>query len=783
MVVAWKTVIGLSGCLLLSGIASTASTTPIIPSDPAALRYDQHLRPFLTEFCIDCHGQEKQRAEVDLERLDPGQWLGPNRELWDKVRAMLAAREMPPDNRPQPPETLRQAVVQALTSAIDKLDASSPPNPGAVTIRRLNRNEYRNTIRDLMGVEFDSYAHFPHDESGYGFDNIGDVLSLPPILLEKYLAAAEEIAGRVIVTEDPALKRVQRIASDRFSTPSDDASRLDDDVWGLYREAEIHTEHEFSESGDYLLRITAYGEQAGPELPKMGVRLDGQQIRVQEVTAIEGRPETFEVPVHVDDGKHRLAVAFLNNFNSDGDRNLFLSAFHVVGPLGVPAEAYPEPHRRVLPRRPSPGEELNYAGEVLRGLTFRAYRRPVNDEEVARLVSLVQMALRDGASFERGIQLALQAVLVSPHFLYRWELDPPQLPPGAARELNDFEVASRLSYFLWSSMPDEELFTIARKGELLRPGVLAAQARRMLRDPKAWALVRHFGEQWLQTRNLEQAEPDASIFPRWNDELAAAMERETELFLWTIINEDRPLQDLIDADFTFLNEPLARHYGIEGIAGSDFRRVNLPPESNRGGVLTLGSVLTVTSFPTRTAPVLRGKWILEQILGTPPPPPPPDVPQLEEGESATKAATLRQRLEIHRSKAECMSCHQKMDPLGFALENFDAIGAWRERDGPHPIDNKAELPDGRTFHGATGLKSILSTNPEFPRALASKLLTFALGRGLESHDRPALKGIIDNLARADYKFSSLVLAIVTSEPFLKRQPATTPHEHHASLDP
>jgi hypothetical protein len=770
-----------AGWLALAGVSPLVSANS---GEGPAFTVERQLKPFFSTYCYQCHGKERQRAEIDFERLPASADFAQHQELWEKVRKALESREMPPDDRPQPPEEERHAIVTGIANELERLDAASPPQPGAVTARRLNRNEYRNTVRDLLGVDYNTHATFPHDESGYGFDNIGDVLSLPPMLLEKYLAAAEEIAAKVIVTEDPALKRIRRVPADRFSSGSEEAARREDeDVWGLYREAEIVARHDFKEPGDYLLRLTAFGEQAGPELPKMAVRLDGKGLHVQSVRAMAGRAETFDVPIRVEAGEHRLGVAYLNNFNSDGDRNLFMTRFEVVGPLNVPPEEYPEPHRRILPRRAKAGQELDYAAEVLRRLASRAYRRPARDNEVRRLVRFVEMALAEGENFERGIQLALQAVLVSPHFLYRWELDPRNLPPGESRELNDDELASRLSYFIWSSMPDQTLFELAAKGTLSRPDVLEAEVRRMLRDPKSMSLVRHFGGQWLQIRNLDQAEPDTSIFPEWDLELRDAMRRETELFLRAVIEEDRSIWEMLDADFIFVNERLARHYGIPGIHGEEFQRVNLPAGSVRGGVLTMGSILTVTSVPTRTAPVLRGKWILEQILGTPPPPPPPNLPQLAETAEAVEAASVRQRLELHRSHPDCMPCHQKMDPLGFALENFDGIGAWREQDGPHPIDNAAELPNGRRFAGADGLKEVLREATEFPETLVAKMLTYALGRGLEPYDRRAVREISEALAKNDFKFSALVVGITASEPFLKRQPETSNSEQHASFSP
>jgi hypothetical protein len=765
------------------GVLAAGALPVAIGAESAGPGFESDLRPLIVDLCVSCHGAEKQRGDVDLEPFLGEPRFGEQRELWEKVRDALANRDMPPDNKPQPTEQARQQAVRLLDREFERLDASLPPNPGRVTLRRLNRNEYRNTIRDLVGIDYDTQAHFPHDESGYGFDNIGDVLSLPPMLMEKYLAAAEEIARRTIVTEDPARKRVHRIPARGFTTQADAISTVEEEVWGFYREGEITTEYVFPAAGDYVLRLRAYGEQAGSELPKLVVRVDGREVHVHPVRAGAEKPETFEVPVTVAAGAHRLGVAYPNNFNADGDRNVYLAAFEVVGPLGGPPDDYPEPHRRLLPRRPEPGRELALARESLGAFATRAYRRPVTASEVERLVRFVELGMKDGLGFEAGMQLALQAALVSPHFLYRWELDPEALSPGGTRDLDDYEVASRLSYFLWSSMPDAELFDQAARGDLRRPGVLEAQVRRMLRDPRSDALVRNFGGQWLQVRNLDQVEPDASLFPGWSVGLRDAARRETELYFRAILDEDRTVQELVASDFTYLNEALARHYGIPGVEGPEFRRVTLPAGSPRGGVLTMASVLTITSVPTRTSPVLRGKWILEQILGTPPPPPPPNVPPIEEGAEASKSATLRQRLELHRSKPDCLGCHQRMDPLGFALENFDAVGAWRDQDGPHPIDNAAELPGGRRFVGAEGLKEIVRKSDDFPRALAGRLLTYALGRGLEPYDRRTVRILVDDLEKNGFKFSSLVLGIVRSDPFLKRQPESVTHDRHASANP
>lgn len=601
--------------------------------------FDQSWRPFAQRYCFDCHSGADAEGGVALDKYRSAQAVAENRAVWRKVLGMIRGRKMPPEDSDLPPEKDREAVVAWLDAALAAADRAAPPDPGRVTIRRLNRAEYANTIRDLLGVEFNATADFPADDVGYGFDNIGDVLTLSPMLMEKYVAAAEQIAAKAIV--------------------ADAAGR---------------------------------------------------------------KPEQL-----------------------------------------------PESHRRIITALPSAERSPNEAaGQILRRLATRAYRRPASDREVERLVRLAAQGRASGGSFESGVRLALEAVLVSPHFLFRVELD----PPGAAvRTLNEYELASRLSYFLWSSMPDDELFDLAGRGRLRAE--LDRQARRMLRDAKARALVENFAGQWLQLRNLEAIHPDKQQFPQFDDELRRAMRMEAEMFFEAVVRDNRSVLELIDADYTFANARLARFYGIEGVEGDHFRRVALQGAESvraRGGVLGLAAMLTVTSNPTRTSPVKRGKWVLENILGAPPPDPPPDVPMLDEGAQAVASGTLRQRMEQHRSDPKCAVCHREMDALGFALENFDAVGAWRTKDGDFPIDAAAALPDGREFNGPRGLKTVLRGNPDlFAHCFAEKLLTFALGRGVEYYDRPAVDRIVAAAKASDYRFEAFVLGIVHADPFQKRR--------------
>ncbi|MGA2034147.1 MAG: DUF1592 domain-containing protein [Thermoguttaceae bacterium] len=623
---------------------------PAKPPAAASPSFDATVLPLVKRYCLDCHSGEDAERGVQLDKYRTAAAVSEDRATWRKVLSMLRARKMPPKDCRRPKDAEYDAVTAWLEATLGPADRAGPADPGRVTIRRLNRAEYTNTIRDLLGIEFHAAADFPSDDVGYGFDNIGDVLTLPPLLMEKYLAAAEQIAAKAIVADKPGDK------------PQD----------------------------------------------------------------------------------------------------------------------YPPSHRRIF--LVAPGEKVSpdaATEQILRRLATRAYRRPIRDQELARLLKLVATARAQGDRFEAGIQLALEAILVSPHFLFRVELDPEANGVGPIRALNEYELASRLSYFLWSSMPDDELFDLAARGKLREN--LDRQVRRMLIDAKCKALVENFAGQWLQLRNLDLAAPDKRQFPAFDDELRRAMRTESEMFFESIVHEDRSALDLLDADFTFVNARLARHYGLEGVEGDQFRRVSLPAGGGheaaqaRGGVLAQAAMLTVTSNPTRTSPVKRGKWVLENILGAPPPDPPPNVPMLRDDAKAVATGTLRQRMEQHRKDPNCAVCHKEMDALGFALENFDAVGAWRTKDGNFPIDAAAQLPDGRSFNGPRELKAMLRGNKEqFARCLAEKLLTYAIGRGVESYDRPAVDGIVQTAKVGDYKFSTFVLGIVRSDPFQKRNRSQGP---------
>ncbi len=612
---------------LLPSLAPAQTASSSVPG------YTKEIIPLLSKYCTNCHSGAKPKGKVDLGSFKDEADALKKAVLWEKVAESIRGGDMPPPGKPRPSLEELDRFNTWLDRRVFKLDCTGKRDPGRVTIHRLNRAEYNNTIRDLLGVKFRPANDFPADDVGYGFDNIGDVLSMPPILMEKYLAAAEKIVS-----------------------------------------------------------------------------------------------ETFKT----DEGKRRI--------------------------LGPPLAEGTSRRGR--------GEAIR---NLLRGFASKAYRRPATDQEVRRLQTLVDQAIQNGDSSTEGIKLAMQAVLVSPHFLFRIEIDKEATNPDAVHPISQWELASRLSYFLWSSMPDEELFKAAREESLHKPDVLEAQVKRMLKDPRARALTENFADQWLTLRNLKGFAPDPKQFPTFNEPLRKAMLAETELFFEYVVREDRSILDFLDADYTFLNETLAKHYGISGVKGAEFRKVTLPA-GPRAGILTQASILTVTSNPTRTSPVKRGKWILENILGTPPPPPPPGVEELKEGEQAELKGSLRQRMEQHRANPSCASCHARMDALGFGFENFDAIGAWRTHDGKYKIDPSGELPGGLKFQGPAELRKVLKSKSDlFTRSLTEKLLTYALGRGMERSDRCYVEDIAKNVAKNGYRFSSLVLEVVKSEPFLLRK--------------
>jgi len=679
---------------------------------------------------------------------------------------------MPPTEMPQPDDKERAGVLDALDRSILAGAKALPADPGRVTVRRLSRVEYANTIRDLLALDFEPTDSFPADDLGYGFDNIGDVLSLSPLLLEKYADAAEAIALRAVHLE-PDTPPVRRFQAETMEVSSEQSGRPQGDVFNLWSNGELTQLVDAPRDGDYILRAYVYGQQAGPDPARMDFVVDGKTVRSLDVPETYEQPATPTIELRLTQGRHTVGVAFTNDYYKPDDpdpqqrdRNMHFDWVELEGP--VDKRPAPESHIRLFAKDPGKGKTARRAQPVLEDLCGRAWRRPATTAEVKRLTRLVTSHVEAGASFEAGVQLALRAALVSPYFLFRLEPGDATGKKGTARPLRDYALATRLSYFLWSSMPDDELFALAKRRKLREPDVLAQQVERMLADPKASSLATNFAVQWLELRNLVDAQPDPERFPGFNDVLREAMRRESELFFEAIVREERDVREIVDADFTFLNGPLAKHYGIAGVEGPAFRRVKLEGK-RRGGVLSHASVLTVTSNPTRTSPVKRGKWVLENFLDAATPPPPPGADALDEDRVAQSAGSLREQLEIHRANPECAVCHDRMDALGFALENYDAVGKWRDVDDGKPIDTSGLLPGDRKLKGAADLKSILREDRAYLRCLTKKLFTFAVGRNPTPADELAIYALAASLPQERVTMKQIILRIVGLPAFRMRK--------------
>ena len=742
------------------------------PGRPVSLPPDDLLKTTVDRYCLACHNDRTRTAGLTLAGVDDAP-VGEQAAVLERVLQKLRAGEMPPAGRPAPDPGARAELVARLETGLDRA-AAERPDPGSPAIHRLNRAEYRNAVRDLLGLDLDHARDLPADDSGYGFDNIGDVLTVSPLHVEKYVAAARRVSRLVVGTGAP-VPVVQRYR------PAGGPG-WDGEIAGLPPNTRggILFNHHFPFDAEYAIQVRVRGRRApGMPPPKLDVRIDGARVRLLDADfdaeeANQGS-RIFEVRMALAAGDHEVAAGFLTEYarreGAGGGTTNGVSVDYVLvgGPYGATGPGDPESRRRLFVCRPAAGDpEAPCARRILTTLARRAYRRPVSDADVDPLMRLFAMGRADGGSFDHGIEMALSGVLVSPSFLFRTPAAPAGARPGAVHRLADLDLASRLSFFLWSSIPDEELLQAAEQGRLGSPDELSRQIGRMLADPKARALVENFAGQWLHLRNVADWTPDPERFPHFDDGIRHAFQRETQLFLEHVIRDDRSVLELLDADYTFLNEGLADFYGIDGVEGGYFRRVPLAG-TGRGGILTQGGVLMVTSYPTRTSPVLRGKWILENLLGAPPPPPPPDVPELE-ADAGSSAGGLRAALERHRANPACAVCHARLDPLGFALENFDAVGAYRAEEEGVAVDASADLPDGTVIAGADGLRAmLLDRRQEFVEALAEKLLTYAIGRGLEAHDRPAVREIRRRVESDGYRFSALVSAVVDSVPFRMRR--------------
>ena len=746
------------------------------------------VRAVVGKFCVECHGADAAKGGLNLEKI-LHEDVSRHSDAWEKVVRKLNARHMPPIGKPRPDEESYSAIVSTLETTLDRA-AAAKPKPGRTdTVRRLNRTEYQNAIRDLLALDIDAAALLPADEASHGFDNV-TVGTLSPMLLDRYITAAQKIARLAV----GGVQRAPGGETIRVKPDITQEERVEGLPLGTRGGALIR--HTFPQDGEYefQLRLTRdrNEEVEGLKEPhEFLLLIDREQMR----TAIVRPPGAkghdlvdahlkFRLPVKA--GPHDLGVTFLKKPASlrETARQPYTAQFNmhrhprsspalyqvsITGPFGAHGPGNTPSRSRIFIAQPkSPGEEETCAKQILSTLMRRAYRRPVNDADLARPMEF----FRDGrkeANFDTGIEAALSAVLVSREFIFRVEQEPEGLAGKSPYRITDLELASRLSFFLWSSVPDDELLDVAARGQLNQPDVLAKQTRRMLADPRSLSLGSNFASQWLHLRNLDSITPDGRLFPDFDDNLRQAMRRETELLFEEVLREDRSVLDLLRTDHTFLNERLAKHYGIPNIYGPRFRRVALAPESPRGGLLRHASVLTVTSYATRTSPVIRGNWILGTLLGTPPPPPPPNVPALEDN-AVSASLPVRERLAQHRANAACASCHDLMDPVGFALENFDALGRWRTLEEGKPVDASGGFPDGAKFTGVTGLEQALLNRPElFTGTLTEKLLTFALGRGVESFDAPAVRQVVRDAKADNHRFSAIILAIVKSTPFTMRQ--------------
>jgi hypothetical protein len=782
---------------LLSALTAAQSLpvaqVPVAQDSGSARRMS---RDVLDRYCVTCHNQRLKTADLMLDALDLEK-IPDAPDTWEKVVRKLRTGTMPPQPSRRPDHATYQELIRFLEGELDRAAAASP-NPGRPSLHRLNRAEYANAIHDVLALDVDAASLLPPDDSAYGFDNISDVLGVSPSLQERYLTAARKISALAVGDPDVAP------GSDTFVIRQDLSQNQHIDGLPLGTVGGILVRHTFPLDGEYTFQVKLYRTNLnivrGLEYPhQMEFSVDGERIHLAAFGGKTDLAALFEKPTDTGDavearlrvrapikaGPHVVAVTFIqepavadtvrlqgylrssaDNFDWSGRPHMQTLA--ITGPFKPTGPGDTPSRRQIFTCRPTPAAESSCARQILSTLARRAYRKPITDADLQPVLSFYDTGRARGG-FERGIQMGLQRILASPQFMFRIERDPANVAPGTAYRISDIELASRLSFFLWSSIPDDELLKVASQGKLKEPAVLEQQVRRMLASDRSRTLVSNFAGQWLHLRNVRSVLPNSDEFPDFDDNVRQAFLRETELFVDSIMREDRNVLDLLRADYTFVNERLARHYGIPDVYGSYFRRVAVTDEA-RKGLLGQGSILAVTSHAERTSPVLRGKWVLDNIVGTPPPPPPPDIPALKENEEGVKPRTMREQMAEHRSMPVCASCHKVMDPIGFALENFDAVGAWRTREAGGTIDASGELADGTKVDGVVTLRNALLSRPDvFVGTMTEKLLTYALGRGLDAHDMPVVRSIVRQSAARDYHFSSLVMGIVNSVPFQMRK--------------
>ena len=739
---------------------------------------------FIQQYCIGCHSERLKTGGITLENVDAARVSG-DAGVWERVLRQVSSGQMPPAGMPHPDDAARSAFADNLEATLDQA-ARSNPNPGTTMPHRLNRVEYSNAVRDLLALDTRPGEALPVDDSGNGFDNQADVLTMSPSLIDRYLSLARSVSLAAVGDLKTKPNDVEYYG---FDSSADRPAKRDPDPlrvpFGANRG--MFADHYFPLDAEYELRIEIRGltsqvlttQIATVRIPvKAGFHhivttFPGNSVRDEIALAPVGRravpvraPKSLQLDIRMDDARLELAQVTLS------DANIDVRKITVAGPYRATGRGDTPSRRQIFVCRPSSArQEPACAKRIFTNLARHAFRRPVLDADVQPLVRLYDKGRAGGADFDEGIRRGLEAILISPDFLFRVEHDPKEAAPGSVYRLSDHELASRLSFFLWSSIPDDELLTLADQGKFHDPGVLKAQVRRMMADAKSDALIDNFAGQWLLLRNLANVRPDTDVFTHFDENLRQAFLRETQLFLTNIFREDRPALEMLDADYAFLNERLARHYGIPNVYGPQYRKVSLPPGSPRGGLLGQGSVLTVTSYPNRTSVVQRGKWVLENILGTPPPPPPPDVPALKPHAADGRKLTIREAMEEHRNNPVCSSCHSRMDPIGFALENFDGVGEWRDKDGGVPIDASGRLPHGEQFNGASGLTKLLleKHKGEFIETVTEKLMIYALGRGMAPDDKPAIRAVTRKAAEHNYRMSAFVEAVVESVPFQMRR--------------
>jgi hypothetical protein len=789
--------LGSVGCVVfICGVLGAA------PQEPAAAApQPSPQRAFLNKYCIACHSDKLKTGGLTLQSIDVTN-IPAGAETWEKVIRKLNGGAMPPLGMPRPDQATINSFVASIEAPIDHA-AAAKPNPGRATVHRLNRTEYANAIHDLLALDIDPAPLLPADDESYGFDNIADVLKVSPSQLERYMSASWNISR--LAVGDPAI--IPDTATYRAKPDLSQDDHMDGLPLGT--RGGLMARHYFPLDGTYVIKVRLWRATADvikglEEQHQVEVSIDGTRVALVTIGGKEDQELSYSnsgksaddidrrltVRVPVKAGERTVTATFPTEAEVQNDgilEPLLRTSFDpldfrglpavdrvsINGPYNAKGPGDTASRRRIFVCRPTnSADEIPCAKKILSALVRRAYRAPATDSDLENVLSFYQRGRNQGGNFDAGIEAALQYILSSPEFLFRFESDPPALASGTVYRLGDLDLASRLSFFLWSTVPDDELINLALQGRLKDPAVLEKQVKRMLADAKSKALVDNFADQWLYLRNIKNINPDFETFPDFDDNLRQAMKQETDMFLDSVFREDHSVLDLLNANYTFLNERLARHYGIPGIYGTDFRRVAITDDRRRG-LLGQASILTVTSLPTRTSPVERGKWILTNVLGMPPDPPPPNVPALKEHSDPGKPTSLRERMEQHRASPTCAGCHKIMDPIGFSLENFDAVGQWRTEDEGAKIDPNGTLFNGAKVDGPASLRAMLTGKPDiFVGVFTEKLLTYALGRGMQYYDMPAVRAIVREAAQNNYRFSSIVLGIAKSVPFEYKEKIT-----------